>query len=108
MKKFLDVIKSSNNKQIRELHLFLLPTNNPQADVSILPNITEKLVLWLRYEADVEFCRKLKTEILNFDTNKLQTEMVGVVVMARMGEKWRYLIFELRKGESPRLVMDQI
>ena len=83
-----------NKQQIRELILFLLPTNNLQADefVSILPNITEKLKLWLSYEADVEFCRKLKTEILNFDTNKLQTEVSFFVLITSNcnTEKWKH------------------
>ena len=77
------------------MYLTLLPTNNLQADefVSILPNITEELRLEIdEYKVDVEFCRKLKTEILNFDTNKLQTKVSFIVLNTINGkytENWK-------------------
>ena len=84
-----------NKQQIRRLNLFLPPTNIPQADefVSILPNITGELRLSFgEADVDVEFCRKLKTEILNFDTNKLQTKVSFIVLNTINGkytENWK-------------------
>ena len=84
-----------NKQQIRWLYLNLPRTNLPQADefVSILPNITGELKLSFdEVDVDVEFCRKLKTEILNFDTNKLQTEVSFFVLITSNcnTEKWKH------------------
>ena len=51
--------------------------------VEIFPHLTRELVLSLYGDDDDDrrrFCRKLKEEIINFDTSKLQTQVIYIFI----------------------------
>ena len=59
---------------------------NPQQQVDAsevvetFPHLTWKLELYGGYYDRRRFCRKLKEEIINFDTSKLQTQVIYIFI----------------------------
>ena len=66
--------------------MILMNTQQQQVDASevveTFPHLTRKLKLQLGGDDDDRrrFCRKLKEEIINFDTSKLQTQVIYIFI----------------------------
>ena len=51
--------------------------------VEIFPHLTRELALYVDDDDARRFCRKLKEEIINFDTSKLQTQVIYIFLYDR-------------------------